>query len=190
MIVKEQNYLEHYGRKGMHWYQHIFGDVQMQAKYFNKPSEKQYSRYQQKRRRYYDTKDPYSKHYKNIARFETLLNNDNSSDAELDKAEKAYRRSHDAVQKYMKSDKVNQAFDTLISNTHKRLSGIFAPRKEVRAQGISEKEYQRVKKSITNNLSDNQKTSFTVFQYTENGDTYNVLTFGDGTFEIFEKVKR
>lgn len=36
MIVKEETYLEHYGVKGMKWYQHIFGDYQSGAKYAKK----------------------------------------------------------------------------------------------------------------------------------------------------------
>lgn len=33
MLIDEQDYLEHYGREGMKWYQHIFGDYQKGAKY-------------------------------------------------------------------------------------------------------------------------------------------------------------
>lgn len=33
MIVKEQDYLEHHGVKGMKWYQHLFGKEQSHAKY-------------------------------------------------------------------------------------------------------------------------------------------------------------
>lgn len=37
-IVSQKNseYLEHYGRLGMKWYQHIYGDYQGQAKYAEK----------------------------------------------------------------------------------------------------------------------------------------------------------
>lgn len=33
MIIKEKDYLEHYGVKGMKWYQHLFGKEQSHAKY-------------------------------------------------------------------------------------------------------------------------------------------------------------
>lgn len=39
-IVKEQDYLEHYGRLGMKWYQHIFGDADSRAKYSNRDLDK------------------------------------------------------------------------------------------------------------------------------------------------------
>lgn len=39
-IVSEKDYLEHYGVKGMKWYQHIFGDLDSRAKYSKKKSEK------------------------------------------------------------------------------------------------------------------------------------------------------
>ena len=32
-VINEEDYLAHYGRKGMKWYQHIFGDYQKGAKY-------------------------------------------------------------------------------------------------------------------------------------------------------------
>lgn len=60
MIVDEKkwddlsNYrdsLEHYGRKGMHWYQHIFGDHQGHAKYAkgSSGSDKKQSRWSQRK---------------------------------------------------------------------------------------------------------------------------------------------
>lgn len=36
MIVKERDYLEHHGVKGMKWYQHLFGKEQSHAKYSKK----------------------------------------------------------------------------------------------------------------------------------------------------------
>lgn len=39
--MAENEYLEHYGRLGMKWYQHRFGDYQGQAKYAEKYKEKE-----------------------------------------------------------------------------------------------------------------------------------------------------
>ena len=33
-IIKGEDYLEHYGRKGMKWYEHLFGDLDPRGKYF------------------------------------------------------------------------------------------------------------------------------------------------------------
>lgn len=38
--IEDDDFLEHYGRKGMKWYQHIFGDVDIRAAYHAKKSSK------------------------------------------------------------------------------------------------------------------------------------------------------
>ena len=38
MIISYNDYLEHYGRKGMHWYQHIYGEEDSRGKYNKKKS--------------------------------------------------------------------------------------------------------------------------------------------------------
>lgn len=40
MLVTEQDYLEHYGRLGMKWYQHKYGDADSRTKYAEKNHKK------------------------------------------------------------------------------------------------------------------------------------------------------
>ena len=41
MVIKEEDYLEHYGRLGMKWYQHKFGEEDGRAQYTQKIRDKQ-----------------------------------------------------------------------------------------------------------------------------------------------------
>ena len=44
MVVPESSYLEHYGRMGMKWYQHIYGEADGRAKYVEKFKDKEMRR--------------------------------------------------------------------------------------------------------------------------------------------------
>lgn len=67
-IVKEQDYLEHYGRLGMKWYQHIYGEADGRAKY-NKHVDEKVSQYKQK-----ETTKLANRRGKEIARLDKKIN--------------------------------------------------------------------------------------------------------------------